>query len=408
MEFDNENIEPPSSPVELPRDPYLPPKEEVATATPDQRAILYAEALARAKASGAIINFFGIQAACGLLSELNARHAPRLLKEDPDFAAEVKTGRKKLPKNAAAWRAFWKERAKEVKSPIGDSAPIAADDDLLKDLGGDGDPETEKVSDSETPDSEDQKSPIGDPVTVVEATLEKVSDSETPIDPRARFEELKRIIHARLDAFLEVGVALIEIRDQKFYQFEGFETFEDFYRSEFQLSKPHAYRLIDAVASVAELSDIPGVPPPTNLEQVRHLGGLSPEEKKEVWSAAVGSAPAGKGPTGAHVKKTRAALGKGKPPTAKKAKNAPPPKEEINNSPPPKPLSIDQVSPEIGLGLAAESLEETAEEWKRASLAPLQENSRLTDRIAGELETIEEEFDAFVKDLVERIRALAS
>src|SRR5262249_23623246 len=171
----------------------LPPASEIRAATPDVRAILYAETLARVAAAGEKIPGRGWpRAAVGVLSDLYAKHAPRLLAEAPDFAAKVKEGRAELPQSRAGCAAFCGGRTKKT-SPIGD---------------------------------------------VLDVPFEKVSEPKPEPDAeRQRFEKLKRVIHDKLDAFLEVGAALAEIRSAKLYRLAGFKTFEEFCQAEFSLSK---------------------------------------------------------------------------------------------------------------------------------------------------------------------------
>ena len=88
----------------LERPPCLPSQEEVAAASPDARAILYAETLVRAEALGETVDPGRVRAACGVDDTLpQVKHAPRLLKEAPEFATQVKAGHAKLPKRGADW-----------------------------------------------------------------------------------------------------------------------------------------------------------------------------------------------------------------------------------------------------------------------------------------------------------------
>jgi hypothetical protein len=235
------------------------------------------------------------------LADLAAKHVPRLLKEVPEFAAEVKAGRARLPQAGNAWHFFWQRAAKKAsQTPPATTSPIG---------------EVEAATYTST--NAGKTSPIGEERAnseeVVVEILEEVSESEPQEQDRPRFEELKRVVHAGIDTFLDVGRALAEIRARRLYRLAGFAVFDDFLRAEFNLSRAYGYRLMGAVATVEDLASVPGVPPPTNSEQVRSLAGLTSEEKKEVWTEASATAPEGKPPTGAHVKRTREALGKGKP-----------------------------------------------------------------------------------------------
>jgi len=358
----------------------LPSEEEIAAASPDQRAILYAESLARAKELGETVDPARVAAAVGLFSELAARHAPRLLAKAPAIAAEVKAGRRGLPKAGNAWHFLCERGAKEA------AAAAAAATET----------ETSPIGDAKGVKAE---SPTGDAVEVVEEKVESpIGDS----DEYGRFEELKRIVHSKLDAFLEVGMALAEIQAKRLYRLAGFERFEDFVRKEFNLSKPYSYRLIDAVGSVEDLAGLaPDVPLPTNSEQVRPLAGLPPEEKREIWTEAVASAPPGQAPTGFLVKQVRDARGgKAKPSGKPKSKPSGKPKVVSNG-----PSQEEQPpTPEI----AAEAFEAMFDGWNSKYLEPLLDSGELTDEAAAELEEISEEIDAFVLRIAERLRALAS
>ncbi len=54
-------------------------------------------------------------------------------------------------------------------------------------------------------------------------------------------------------ASLEVGAALIEIRERKGYQLRGFETFEDYCEKQFGFSVRHDQRMIAAAQTVKAL-----------------------------------------------------------------------------------------------------------------------------------------------------------
>src|SRR6516225_9122649 len=79
------------------------------------------------------------------------------------------------------------------------------------------------------------------------------------------------IVRDGIETFIDVSLALIEIRNRRLYRLAGFERFGDFCQAEFHLSRSYAYQLMDAAASVECQSTIPDVPPPTKAEQVRPL-----------------------------------------------------------------------------------------------------------------------------------------
>jgi len=50
-----------------------------------------------------------------------------------------------------------------------------------------------------------------------------------------------------VESFLDVGVALKEIRDQKFYKELGYDNFESYTETEWGMSRPNAYKYIDVI-----------------------------------------------------------------------------------------------------------------------------------------------------------------
>src|SRR5262249_38100905 len=94
---DNNNIiEPGKTPDETPPGSWaLPPEAEILRANPEVRAILYAETLARITAAGEEIDPGWVRGAIGGEEpakgpyDLHIKHTPRLLKEVPEFAAEI-------------------------------------------------------------------------------------------------------------------------------------------------------------------------------------------------------------------------------------------------------------------------------------------------------------------------------
>jgi hypothetical protein len=104
-----------------------------------------------------------------------------------------------------------------------------------------------------------------------------------------------------IKTFVEVGQALLAIRDQHLYR-QSYETFEEYLRQRWEMSRPHAYRMIDAAQVVDAVSPIGDIVP-VNEAQARPLASLPPEQQVEVWQEAVRTAPSS-GITAEHVKKT--------------------------------------------------------------------------------------------------------
>lgn len=114
-----------------------------------------------------------------------------------------------------------------------------------------------------------------------------------------RLLELEGIVAQGLDTFVQIGEALLEIRDSRLYRV-GYRTFEDYCKTKWRMSKSFAFRKIAAIEVVKNLSPI-GDKVPENESQVRPLTKLTREKQVEAWSKAVEKA-GGKQPTAKQVK----------------------------------------------------------------------------------------------------------
>lgn len=112
-------------------------------------------------------------------------------------------------------------------------------------------------------------------------------------------EQLEGVIQKNIGAFYEVGRALMEIRDKGLYRdVLGYDTFETYCKQRWDLSRPRAYQLIEAVTVKENLSTTVDIPE----RQIRPLAKLQPEQQRTAWQKAVETAPEGK-VTAAHVSK---------------------------------------------------------------------------------------------------------
>jgi hypothetical protein len=93
-----------------------------------------------------------------------------------------------------------------------------------------------------------------------------------------RLTELEAVIKWGIQTFVEVGSALMEIRDKRLYREMAFTTFEDYCHKRWNWSRRHANRQIQA----AEIAAVAGPRGPKNEKQARELAGLKPEEIKQV------------------------------------------------------------------------------------------------------------------------------
>lgn len=113
-----------------------------------------------------------------------------------------------------------------------------------------------------------------------------------------RLEACEQVIERGLATFVDVGTALLEVRDSRLYR-EQYATFEAYCAERWGISRSRAHRLIDAASVTLNLLPIGNIP--ANEAQARELTGLTPDEQREVWQAAVETAPDGK-VTAAHVR----------------------------------------------------------------------------------------------------------
>ena len=107
---------------------------------------------------------------------------------------------------------------------------------------------------------------------------------------RTDLANCEEVIDKGLRTFVEVGTALLTIRDRRLYRAQH-GTFEDYCQGRWGMSRPRAYQMIDAATVVGNLSTIVDKFPTTE-SQARPLTQLPPE--------AQSVAPEGK-VTAAHV-----------------------------------------------------------------------------------------------------------
>jgi hypothetical protein len=105
---------------------------------------------------------------------------------------------------------------------------------------------------------------------------------------RERLSRLEAVLEANQRNFYEVGRALEEIRERRLYRRIGFDRFEDYVKSRWDMGLSHSYRLIDAYKVVKHLSPI-GEVLPLNEAQARCLTKLDPCDQRQVWRAFLAS-----------------------------------------------------------------------------------------------------------------------
>ena len=112
------------------------------------------------------------------------------------------------------------------------------------------------------------------------------------LDERSRLFQLEETIRQGLNTFVDVGNALLEIRDKRLYRQE-YSTFEDYCREQWGMSRIHAHRMIEAAYVTNNLLPIGNILPRTE-SQARPLASLEPAEQVEAWKRVITSTPEGK------------------------------------------------------------------------------------------------------------------
>jgi hypothetical protein len=81
---------------------------------------------------------------------------------------------------------------------------------------------------------------------------------------------LEDVIARGRDTFIQVGKALLEIRDSRLYMLRGYRTFDAYLAAKWQFTRRHADRLVQAF-DLATRRVAAGLPPPANERQARFL-----------------------------------------------------------------------------------------------------------------------------------------
>jgi hypothetical protein len=129
------------------------------------------------------------------------------------------------------------------------------------------------------------------PVEIYEE--EEVEISPLSADENKRRAVLEAVIEKNFKAFVEVGLALKEIRELKLYR-STHKTWGKYCIDLWDMNRAHADRLISAHDVVENLAPI-GAILPKNEAQARPLTLIEdPEKQKEIWQSIVSNAPEGR------------------------------------------------------------------------------------------------------------------
>ena len=107
------------------------------------------------------------------------------------------------------------------------------------------------------------------------------------IEERNELERCEVVIKQGLKTFVEVGQALMLIRDKRLYRAE-FGTFKEYCSQKWNMLDRNARRLIDAAQVFDNIESGPMGPHlPQNERQARPLTKLEPELQAEAWQKTV-------------------------------------------------------------------------------------------------------------------------
>ena len=165
------------------------------------------------------------------------------------------------------------------------------------------------------------------------------------------------IIRQGVQTFLEVGNALLTIRDRKLYR-EDFTSFEDYAKTRFGIKRSRAYQLMDAATVAENLSTRGGQIEGATEKTLRPLTKVEPNEQVKVWNDAVETAPDGR-PTTKQVEEA----------VERVAPKAP--------SPEPKPEEPPHIEPQ------AEDYEDKGDAWEEPTDAEFVASLPLSKKLAN-------------------------
>lgn len=127
------------------------------------------------------------------------------------------------------------------------------------------------------------------------------ADGDLTTPEQEQLTRLEETVAQGLNTFVDVGTALMVIRDSKLYR-QSHDTFEDYCRDRWHMGKSRVYQMIDAATVVDNLQKSKILDFPPNESQARALSTLPAEVQREVYDKAVETAPNGK-VTAAHVQR---------------------------------------------------------------------------------------------------------
>lgn len=133
--------------------------------------------------------------------------------------------------------------------------------------------------------------------------------TELSVTESRRLKECETVIELGIKTFVEVGNALLEIRDKRLYRANLTEdgtpmTFEAYCQERWGFSRMHAGRMIAAAEVAENVTHGLQIDPPATERQARPLTRLPAADQPAAWQQATErAAEAGRAVTGADVEK---------------------------------------------------------------------------------------------------------
>ena len=163
----------------------------------------------------------------------------------------------------------------------------------------------------------------GTQTALAQLPCEIVPPSPSPSEISTRkqmFEECEQVVQRGWSTVIEVGQALMKIREENLFKEAGYDAFEDYCRERWAWTRSTANRHIWA-AQVANILEPIGSKP-VRESQVRFLNGLKPDQVEAVWTTARTNAGSDEKITAETIRQIAAPLKKaarnGNPPIPKK------------------------------------------------------------------------------------------
>ena len=111
-------------------------------------------------------------------------------------------------------------------------------------------------------------------------------------DEKKELRKCESIIRKGAKVFVEVGRALLRIQEAQLYR-GSYSTFDEYCKDRWEMSRAHAYRLIESAKVVEDVSETGTAP--TREAQARPLSKLrNPQARRDAWTEAQKSSESGK------------------------------------------------------------------------------------------------------------------